>query len=114
MEISPQILEACMLICFGSSWPFAILRTIRTKSVKGKSIVFLGLLFFGYLAGITCKLLGNTDKVLWLYVFNSTMILTEILLYFRFSKSTGRQKSSATNYMHPFRNPVALNAYIAG
>jgi hypothetical protein len=87
MQFHPHIFESIMLICFGSSWPFAIRNTLKTKSVQGKSIVFLGLLFVGYLSGITFKLMNHVDTVIWLYVFNSTMILTEIGLYFKYSKS---------------------------
>ena len=38
---SMSIFEAGMLICFGASWPFAVMKTYKTKSVKGKSRLFL-------------------------------------------------------------------------
>ena len=32
-----QVFEMIMLICFGASWPFALLKTIRVKNPAGKS-----------------------------------------------------------------------------
>ena len=32
-----ELLEAIILCCFGASWPFAVLRTWRTKNSKSKS-----------------------------------------------------------------------------
>ena len=73
-----------MLMCFGCSWPFAVVKTLRTKVVKGKSIIFLCLIFSGYLSGILYKLISNFDHVTWLYVINGSMVLTEIILYYKF------------------------------
>jgi hypothetical protein len=83
MCITPQYFESIMLICFGTSWPFAILKSVRTKSTAGKSIIFLSLLAIGYLSGIVYKLSGPNDPVIWLYIFNGSLIVTEILLYFK-------------------------------
>ena len=82
--LDPHIFETIMLFCFGSSWPFAIAKTIRTKTVRGKSIVFIALVLLGYLCGIISKLVGNFDHVIWLYVLNGSMVSTELLLYFRY------------------------------
>ena len=75
-----------MLICFGSSWPFAVAKTLRTKTVKGKSPVFLVLILIGYIAGILNKFVTNLDHVTWLYCLNGCMVLTEILLYIKYEK----------------------------
>ncbi len=81
---SPFIFEVVMLLCFGCSWPFAIAKTIRTRSVEGLSIWFISLIFLGYLAGILYKLIALYDGVIWLYITNGSMIFTQILLYFRY------------------------------
>ena len=86
-HICPRIFEIIMLICFGCSWPFAVAKTIRTKTVKGKSILFISLIFIGYIAGILYKLIGNFDQVIWLYITNGSLVFTEILLYFKYSDS---------------------------
>ena len=95
MSITPQIFETIMLICFGSSWPFAIMKSLRTRCVNGKSIIFLFLIFCGYIAGITYKLLANFDQVIWLYMLNSSMIMTEILLYFKYRRLSHSQGTDA-------------------
>ena len=86
MEYSPKIFEIIMLICFGSSWPFAVAKTLRTKVVAGKSPVFLVLIFTGYISGIIYKLTINFDHVIWLYALNGSMVLTEIVLYIKYEK----------------------------
>ena len=86
MDYSPKIFEIVMLICFGSSWPFAVAKTLRTKVVMGKSPVFLALIFIGYLSGIIYKLTTDFDHVIWLYALNGSMVLTEIVLYIKYEK----------------------------
>ena len=75
-----------MLICFGSSWPFAVAKTLRTKVAKGKSPVFLVLILIGYIAGIINKLVTDFDHVIWLYCLNGSMVLAEIILYVKYEK----------------------------
>lgn len=86
MDSTFRIFEIIMLICFGSSWPFAVAKTLRTKVVKGKSPMFLGLIFIGYIAGILNKVATNFDHVIWLYCLNGSMVLTEIILYLKYEK----------------------------
>ena len=93
LELDPHVFEVMMLFCFGSSWPFAIAKTIRTKMVKGKSIVFIVLVVIGYLSGIISKLIGDFDHVIWLYALNGSMVTTEMVLYFRYRHSNHQRKS---------------------
>jgi hypothetical protein len=86
MDYPPKIFEIVMLVCFGSSWPFAVAKTLRTKVVVGKSPVFLVLIFIGYLSGISYKLTVDFDHVIWLYALNGSMVLTEIVLYVKYEK----------------------------
>ena len=86
MDSTFRIFEIIMLICFGSSWPFAVAKTLRTKVVNGKSPVFLGLIFVGYIAGILNKIATNFDHVIWLYCLNGSMVLAEIILYIKYEK----------------------------
>ena len=57
LVIVAQVFEAGMLICFGFAWPVDILRTLRARRVEGKSVAFMGLIFLGYLSGMTAKFL---------------------------------------------------------
>lgn len=77
---SMSIFEAIMLICFGASWPFAVFKTYSTKSVKGKSRLFLTLIILGYIAGMVNKILNSMDIVFWLYVINLLLVCTDFVL----------------------------------
>ncbi len=81
---SMSIFEAIMLICFGASWPFAVAKTYKTKSVKGKSRLFLVLIILGYIAGMINKLLNSPDIVFWLYVINLLLVSTDFVLCLRY------------------------------
>ena len=75
-----SIFEVIMLVCFGFSWPFAILKTIRVKNPAGKSYLFMSLVIIGYLAGCVHKILYNKDFVLWLYLLNTLLVATDLVL----------------------------------
>lgn len=88
-----SIFEAGMLICFGVSWPFAIFKVIKTKSVKGVSLLFLSLVLVGYILGIIHKYLYNMDMVVFLYFYNALLVAVQIVLYFVYNEN--RQQSAA-------------------
>jgi hypothetical protein len=79
-----SLFEAGMLICFGSSWPFAVAKTYKTKNVKGQSRLFLFLVLIGYAFGIIHKIFFNLDIVLALYIVNALLVLTDIVLHYRY------------------------------
>ena len=82
------ILEATMLILFGVSWPFNLIKSIRSKTTKGKSLLFLILIDLGYVAGITSKFFNpnfnwSTDWwVFAIYVINFTFVSADLIVYF--------------------------------
>jgi len=82
-EIS--ILEAIMLICFGISWPVSVMKALRTKMVIGKSPLFMSLVAIGYVSGISHKILYSRDYLVVLYIFNLSMILSDLYLYSRYN-----------------------------
>lgn len=86
-----SILEAIMLLCFGAAWPFSIVRSVRSKSTNGKSLVFLIVLILGYIAGIINKLLYHNDIVLYLYILNLIMVSTDAVLWIRNKKLECKQ-----------------------
>ena len=81
-----SIFEAGMLICFGASWPFAVAKTYKTKSVKGKSKLFLSLIIIGYIFGIINKIINSMDFVFWLYVINLLLVSTDFILCILYMK----------------------------
>ena len=80
-----SLYEAIMLICFGAAWPFAIVKSWRARTSKGKSVFFLFVILVGYAAGIMNKItLGqHHDPVLGLYILNVLMVGIDTALYFR-------------------------------
>jgi len=91
-----NIFEMIMLICFGAAWPFSIYQSYKSRSTEGKSAFFLIILIIGYLAGITYKLLYNYDMVIYLYILNLFMVVTDLLLYLRNTRLLRRNKNMAT------------------
>lgn len=84
MEQLGHILEIAMIVAFGFSWPNNIITTLRNKSAKGKSILFLILIDFGYVCGIVGKILSGNIVwyVMFFYVLNFIMVSIDMALYF--------------------------------
>lgn len=76
------VFEFLMLFCFGFSWPFSIMKSIRSRSTKGKSLMFMLLIVAGYVFGIIHKLLYNCNWVIWAYVALLALVSADIALYF--------------------------------
>lgn len=82
-----SILESAMIICFGLSWPMSIVRSVRSKSTKGKSLPFMCLIVFGYLCGLAAKFMTHTYNLAFYFYFpNIILVSTDICLYFRNKK----------------------------
>jgi len=81
-----SIFEIIMLLCFGAAWPLSIYKSWKSKSVAGKSVVFLSVVLLGYIAGITHKVLFSMDFVIYLYIINGLMVSIDIILYYRNKK----------------------------
>ena len=78
-----EILETIMVVCFGFSWPMNIVKSLRAKTAKGKSALFLAFIMLGYIAGITGKIIsGNITYVFIFYVINLLMVAFDFVLYF--------------------------------
>ena len=90
-----KILEVVMLVLFGISWPFNLIKSIKTKSTKGKSLLFLVLIDLGYVAGITSKFFSETFVwstdwwVFMIYIINFMFVTTDLIMYFI---NSGREK----------------------
>lgn len=82
-----QLFEAFMVISFGISWPLSIYKSLKSKTAKGKSLLFMCFILFGYVCGIAAKLIsGNITYVFIFYVINFVMVFADIVLYFRNKK----------------------------
>jgi len=86
-----EFLEIVMIVSFGASWPLNVIKSYKARTAKGKSLGFLCLIFFGYIAGIASKFvneaymacIGEKWYVLFFYFLNLTMVGIDLLLYFR-------------------------------
>ena len=86
-----EIFEIAMIVCFGISWPFNVLRSYKSRTAKGKSLVFLICIITGYIAGITSKFFNEAYMdafaskwyVLVFYFINLVMVLADLALYVR-------------------------------
>ncbi len=80
-----EFFEIGMVCLFGASWPANVLKSYKSRTAKGKSFLFLALIFVGYICGIASKLAAPSFKwyVLMFYVINLVMVSLDILLYFR-------------------------------
>lgn len=82
-----ELFEAVMVVSFGISWPTSIIKSYKSKTTSGKSILFLLFIFTGYIFGILSKLISN--KITYVFVFyiiNLCMVFIDVLLYFRNKK----------------------------
>ena len=84
--------EIVMLICFGLAWPFSIHRSWKSRSSKGKSVVFLWVIVIGYICGTLHKILYSMDPVIALYMLNGCLVFVDILLYYRNSRLDALQE----------------------
>lgn len=78
-----SLLEAVMMLCFGLSWPINVIKAYKARTAKGTSLPFILLITFGYLAGITAKIVtGQINYVLAVYLFNLAVVGLNIVVYF--------------------------------
>lgn len=86
-----ELLEITMILSFGISWPLNVIKSYKARTAKGKSIAFLCLIFFGYIAGIASKFvndsymaqIGEKWYVLFFYILNFIMVGADLVMYFR-------------------------------
>lgn len=79
-----EFFEMCFLLCFAASWPVNIYKALKSRTAKGKSVVFGWLVFVGYMFGIAAKLTDDhLSYVIIFYIINALMVSVDIFLYYR-------------------------------
>ncbi len=86
-----EILEIIMIVSFGASWPLNVMKSYKARTTKGKSLPFLLLILFGYIAGIASKFvnegymanIGQKWYVLFFYFLNFIMVSADLIMYIR-------------------------------
>ncbi|MDY0138394.1 MAG: hypothetical protein RBR50_01730 [Candidatus Izemoplasmatales bacterium] len=81
-----DLFEILMLVCFGFAWPTSIYKSVKSKSTKGKSVLFLYVIISGYIFGIIHKIINDPDFVIGLYALNACMVSIDLLLYYKNKK----------------------------
>lgn len=78
-----EALEAIMLVCFGFSWPINLVKNIKAGTAKSMSLKFILLIIFGYIAGISAKLINHRfNYVLVVYLINIFVVSLNLVVYF--------------------------------
>lgn len=86
-----ELLEIIMIVSFGISWPMNVIKSYKARTTKGKSLAFLLLILFGYVAGIASKFVNETYMasfsqkwyVLVFYILNFIMVSVDLCMYIR-------------------------------
>ncbi len=79
-----EVFEMIMMICFGLSWPLSVYKSYKSRTAKGKSLLFEVFIVIGYISGIIGKIItGNITYVCVFYLINIAMVSIDIGLYFR-------------------------------
>jgi hypothetical protein len=80
-----KVLETIMLLCFGAAWPASIAKSWRSRTTRGKSLFFIIIILFGYIAGISKVLIseGTRGFMLLPYGLNFVMVTADALIYAR-------------------------------
>ncbi len=79
-----SVFETIMLVCFGLSWPINAIKAYKARTAKATSLPFILLIFVGYIAGISAKLVsGQINYVFIVYLINIVMVFLNLAMYFR-------------------------------
>ena len=79
-----SIFETIMLVCFGLSWPINVIKAYKARTATATSLSFILLIFTGYIAGISAKIIsGQMNYVFIVYLLNLAIVLLNIVVYFR-------------------------------
>lgn len=97
-----QFCEAAMMIAFGCSWPLNIVKSLQSRTAKGKSVQFEIIVVLGYMVGLVGKIVswqrtGVLAYSVWFYILNMVMVSIDIVLYFRNSALDRAREQNATS-----------------
>ena len=115
-----SILEVLMIVCFGLAWPINLYNSWKSKSTKGKNLLFMSFIVLAYVFGILNKLLVSVDNAIYFYCLNEFMVLADYILYFctvkaLFEKSNIEKPDEVCKLVN--RNPIieifTVNHYLS-
>lgn len=97
-----SILEVLMIICFGLAWPINLYNSIKSRSTKGKNLLFMSFILLAYVFGILHKLFVAVDGAVYFYIVNEAMVLADFAVYFMNRKREVRE-GVCSGYMRVYR-----------
>lgn len=84
-----------MVVSFGISWPISIVKSMKSKTAEGKSVIFSYFIWGGYIFGIVSKFLkGSLTYVFIFYVINLLSVTVDIGFYYRNRKIDETRKKA--------------------
>jgi hypothetical protein len=80
---SAQLFETAMLLLFSMGWLASIVSMLWTRTPVRKSLLFVGLIWAGYVMGVCAKvaawrITGALSPVIWFYIWNGVMIMLDL------------------------------------
>ena len=79
-----ELFEVFMVVLFGLSWPLNIIKSIKSRTAKGRSIFFVICVIIGYLCGIISKILSGTITYVFIfYCLNLVMVGIDLAFLLR-------------------------------
>ena len=76
--------EMCFLLCFAAAWPSNIVKSWRSRTARGRSMVFPLIVEAGYIFGIISKFTAESlTYVVFFYFLNFTMVAIDLALTLR-------------------------------
>jgi hypothetical protein len=87
-----RVLESAMLVLFGCSWPVSVMKSYKSKSIQGKSLLFLWLIWLGYVFGLIGRAVYNPSYVIVFYCINLVFVSADIALYYLNRKQNSAAK----------------------
>ncbi len=99
IELTGDLLEMLMLLCFAASWPFNIRKSWICRTAVGKSVAFELIIELGYSFGVARKfVIGDIDYVLAFYALDIILVAVDLALYVRNRRlDLGRVSANANN-----------------
>lgn len=89
-----SIFELLFFVLVACAWPISMLRMLRNKSTKGKSVLFSGILLLGYVFGIGHKFVYDLDWVVAVYFLNVLLIAADTIIYFYIKNKYEKEAAS--------------------
>lgn len=79
-----SLTASVMLIMFASSWVVNILKSIRARTAKGKSVLFELIIYAGYIVGTVGLIVdGVFGFMFWCYVLDLVLVTIDLIFTLR-------------------------------